>query len=79
MITAEELRDLTVDELNEKVAELKRKLFNVRFQVSTGQQDNTATLKDARRDIARVKTVLRQHQLGLIAVVPGDSTDEGEE
>lgn len=79
MIAAEELRDLTVDELNEKVAELKRKLFNVRFQVSAGQQDNTAALKDARKDIARVKTILRERELGLNPVEPSEYETGDEE
>ena len=57
---AQELRDLTEEELHQKEAELKRKLFTLRFQVAMGQQDNTAALKEAKRDIARVKTVLRE-------------------
>ena len=60
---AQELRDLTEEELHQKEAELKRKFFTLRFQVATGQQDNTAALKEARRDIARVKTVLSERQL----------------
>jgi large subunit ribosomal protein L29 len=59
---AQELRDLTEEELHQKEAELKRKLFTLRFQVATGQQDNTAALKDTKRDIARVKTVLHERQ-----------------
>lgn len=57
---ASNLRDLTNGELREKEAELKRKLFNLRFQVATGQQDNTAAISETKRDIARVKTVLRE-------------------
>ncbi|OGF53000.1 MAG: 50S ribosomal protein L29 [Candidatus Fraserbacteria bacterium RBG_16_55_9] len=57
---AQELRDLTEEELQQKEAELKRKLFTLRFQVATGQQDNTAALKETKRDIARVKTVLSE-------------------
>jgi large subunit ribosomal protein L29 len=57
---ASELRDLTDEELQQKEAELKRKLFTLRFQVAMGQQDNTAALRETRRDIARVKTVLRE-------------------
>jgi large subunit ribosomal protein L29 len=60
---AEELRDLTDEELREKEAELKRKLFTLRFQVATGQQDNTAALKETKKDIARVKTILREREL----------------
>lgn len=57
---AQELRDLTEEELYQKESELKRKLFTLRFQVATGQQDNTAALQETRRDIARVKTVMRE-------------------
>ena len=56
---AEELRDLTADELTQKERELKRKLFNLRFQKATGELDNTAELAKTRRDIARVMTVAR--------------------
>lgn len=57
-LKAEELREMTAEELREKEAELKRKLFTLRFQIAMGQQDNTAAVREARRDIARVKTVL---------------------
>jgi len=55
---ASELRDLTIDELVQREAELKRKLFNLRFQRASGELDNTAELKKTRRDIARVMTVI---------------------
>jgi len=71
-MTGTELRDLTVDELEEKLVELKRKLFNVRFQVATGQQDNTAALNATRKDIARVKTVLREMELGITQAPEGE-------
>ncbi|MFQ5793763.1 MAG: 50S ribosomal protein L29 [Candidatus Bipolaricaulia bacterium] len=61
----EELRELTDEELHQKEAELKRKLFNLRFQVATEQQENTAALSETRRDIARVKTLLRERTLGI--------------
>jgi large subunit ribosomal protein L29 len=57
---ASELRDLTIDELVQREAELKRKLFNLRFQRASGELDNTAELKKTRRDIARVMTVIGQ-------------------
>jgi large subunit ribosomal protein L29 len=57
---ASELRDLTIDELVQREAELKRKLFNLRFQLASGELDNTAELKKTRRDIARVMTVIGQ-------------------
>jgi large subunit ribosomal protein L29 len=57
---AAELRDLTVDELVQREAELKRKLFTLRFQRAGGELDNTAELKKTRRDVARVMTMIRE-------------------
>jgi len=57
---ATELRELTVDELVQRESELKRKLFNLRFQRASGELDNTAELKKTRRDIARVMTVMHE-------------------
>ncbi|MDD4902887.1 MAG: 50S ribosomal protein L29 [Candidatus Bipolaricaulis sp.] len=54
---AGELREMTLAELEQKERELKRKLFNLRFQRATGQLDNSAELKKTRRDVARVMTV----------------------
>ncbi len=65
---ASELRDLTDEELHQKESELKRKLFTLRFQVAMGQQDNTAALRETKRDIARVKTVLRERELAPTGV-----------
>lgn len=59
----EQLRQMTDAELQQKERELKRQLFNARFAVSTGQQDNTALLTQLKRQIARVKTILRERQL----------------
>lgn len=59
----EQLREMTDAELQQKERELKRQLFNVRFAVSTGQQDNTALLTQLKRQIARVKTILRERQV----------------
>ena len=57
------LNGLTTDKLLDREKELKEQLFNLRFQLATGQLENTASLKQVRKDIARVKTVLRQQQL----------------
>lgn len=57
---AEELRELTIEELVQKEREFKRKLFNLRFQMTTGELDNTAELGKTRKDIARVMTVVRE-------------------
>ena len=57
-----ELRDIIPEELEEKIAELKEKLFNLRFQKATGEMDNTAEIKKTKKDIARAKTVQRQSE-----------------
>jgi large subunit ribosomal protein L29 len=57
---AADLRDLTQDELQAKLKELSEELFKLSFQHSSNQLDNTARLGQARRDLARVKTVLRE-------------------
>ena len=57
---ANELRDLSVEELGRKATELSQELFNLRFQLHTGHLENSARIPQVRREIARVKTVLRQ-------------------
>ena len=57
---ATEVRELDVQELERRVAETRRELFNLRFQHATGQLENTGQLKEVRRDIARLLTVLNQ-------------------
>ncbi|NMA54474.1 MAG: 50S ribosomal protein L29 [Firmicutes bacterium] len=60
---AKELRELTDDELQEKLSDFKEELFNLRFQHATRQLDNPMRLKDVRRSIARIKTVLHERKL----------------
>ncbi|WP_366923255.1 50S ribosomal protein L29 [Metallumcola ferriviriculae] len=60
---ANQLRDLTTEELVRKVDDFKEELFNLRFQLATGQLDNPLRIKNVRRDIARAKTVLREREL----------------
>jgi large subunit ribosomal protein L29 len=55
-----EIKDLSIDELKQKEKSLAEELFNLRFRFATGQLDSTAVLKNTRKDIARVKTVLRE-------------------
>jgi large subunit ribosomal protein L29 len=62
-MNARELRELSFDELEQKERELKRKLFNLRFQRATGELDNTAELGKTRHDIARVMTVSAEKKL----------------
>ena len=57
---AKELRDLGAEELKEKERDLHQELFNLRFQKASGQLGNTAMLGKVKRDLARVKTVLRE-------------------
>jgi large subunit ribosomal protein L29 len=58
-----ELRDLPYEELREKLNESKEELFNLRFQLATNQLDNSARLKQVRRDIARISTALREQEI----------------
>lgn len=58
-----ELRDLPLEEVTEKLAETKEELFNLRFQNATGQLDNYKRLQELKRDVARIKTILREREL----------------
>ena len=60
---AKEITALTTAEMLDKVKQYKEELFNLRFQQATGQLENTARLKQVRKNIARIKTVLRQQEL----------------
>jgi large subunit ribosomal protein L29 len=60
---ASELRELTKEELIRKVDELKEELFNLRFQLATGQLDNPVRIRHVKRDIARAKTVIRENEI----------------
>ena len=64
---AKELRDLSYDELIKKEGELKAELFNLRFRLATGQLDNPMTIKAVKKDMARVKTIIRQRDLEAAA------------
>jgi large subunit ribosomal protein L29 len=57
---ATELREKTADQLTEELANLKKEAFNLRFQGATNQLENTARVRNVKRDVARVKTVLNQ-------------------
>ncbi|MCL6471728.1 MAG: 50S ribosomal protein L29 [Firmicutes bacterium] len=60
---AEKLRDLTDDELESKMREAKAELFNLRFQLATGQLDNPKRIKEIKKDIARIQTVRREREI----------------
>ena len=72
--TAAELRELTNEELVLRVREAKEELFNLRFQMATGQLDNNRRLRTVRRDIARIYTILHERELGL-SVAPEQATE----
>ena len=67
LMKAETLRELSTEELNKKVVELKEELFNLRFQMATGQLENPMQLKQVRKDIARAKTVIREREIAAQA------------
>ncbi len=62
-MNAVELRKLNYKELGDKLNESKEELFNLRFQLVTNQLDNTARLKQVKRDVARIATVMREQEL----------------
>jgi large subunit ribosomal protein L29 len=62
---ASEFRNLTSVELEQKIAGFKDELFNLRFQLATGQLDNPTQIRDVRKEIARAKTILRERELGI--------------
>ena len=61
---AADLRAMTLDQLDDEVLKLKKERFNLRFQRATGQLENTARVRQARRDIARIKTIAAQKRAG---------------
>ena len=61
---AEDVRGMSVDQLDDEVLKLKKEQFNLRFQRATGQLENTSRVRVVRRDIARLKTVARQKRVG---------------
>ncbi|SFE41174.1 LSU ribosomal protein L29P [Lentibacillus persicus] len=62
---ANEIRELTTAEIDQKVQSLKEELFNLRFQLATGQLENTARISEVKKTIARMKTISRQRELSV--------------
>ena len=62
-MNAKEIRELSVAELNEKLADLKDELYKLRFQHAINQLDNPTRISDVKKDIARIKTVIRETEL----------------
>ena len=69
---ASEIREKTQTELEQELSELKSELFKLRFQLATNQLDNPMKLKDVKKSIARVKTVMRERELGITAQAEGN-------
>ena len=67
LVKAEELRAKTADELNDQLVDLKKEQFNLRFQRATGQLENTARVRQVRRDIARIQTIMRDKRVATSA------------
>ena len=64
MMTAKDIREKSNTELLQEIETLKEELFNLRFQQATGQLENTARMKTVKKTIARIKTVMRERELG---------------
>lgn len=65
MVKASEIREMGEDQVKEKLGELKKELFNLRFQNDVGQLENTATLSNVRKDIARLYTISREKDFNI--------------
>jgi large subunit ribosomal protein L29 len=61
---AADIKAMTIDQIDDEVLKLKKEQFNLRFQRATGQLENTARVREVRRDIARLKTIARQKRQG---------------
>ena len=59
----DKMRDMSISELDQKFVELKGELFNLRFQMATGQLENPMRVRDVKKSIARIKTILREREL----------------
>ncbi len=76
---AADVRQMTPDQLDDKLAELKKEQFNLRFQRSTGQLENTSRVRLVRRDIARIETIAQQKRTGApmpASKAPAKKTEE---
>jgi large subunit ribosomal protein L29 len=77
-VTANRLRTQTEEELNIKLAEAKAELFNLRFQAATGQLESHGRLRAVRKEIARIYTVKRERELGIVTVLDESALEEAE-
>jgi large subunit ribosomal protein L29 len=74
-VAASQLRTQTEEELNIKLAEAKAELFNLRFQAATGQLESHGRLRAVRKEIARIYTVKRERELGIVTVLAEEEQD----
>jgi large subunit ribosomal protein L29 len=72
MARVSELREMDEGELGTRLAEARQELFNLRFQHVTGQLDNYARLGQVRKDIARIETILRQHEIAAAEAIEAE-------
>jgi large subunit ribosomal protein L29 len=79
MATARELRELDEEELETRLRETKEELFNLRFQHVTGQLDNYSRLQQVKRDVARMHTLLREHEIEAAEALEASSPAAQEE
>ena len=77
-LAATDLRGSTEEELNDKLAEAKIELFNLRFQAATGQLESHGRLRAVRKEIARIYTVKRERELGIISLAEDEDVDDEE-
>jgi large subunit ribosomal protein L29 len=63
-VRTKEIRDLSAEELDAQLKNSKQELFNLRFQLVTGQLDNPMRIRDVKRTIARIKTIIREREMG---------------
>jgi large subunit ribosomal protein L29 len=75
-LAASDLRMSSEEELENKLAESKIELFNLRFQAATGQLESHGRLRAVRRDIAKIYTVMRERELGIVTLEQEDEFDE---
>jgi large subunit ribosomal protein L29 len=75
-LAAADLRTSTAEELELKLTEAKIELFNLRFQAATGQLESHGRLRAVRKEIARIYTVKRERELGIVVVEEEESGDE---
>ena len=75
-LTAVDLRNATEDELDSRLADAKLELFNLRFQGATGQLESHGRLRAVRKEIARIYTVMRERELGIVSLAEEVDEDE---